>query len=344
MERYSLAVIIPCWNCEPYIGQMLDCLLNQTFSDWKAFLVDDGCTDGTTNIIKEYALKDARINYVLRNRGPKGAQTCRNIGFSLSEGAKYVVFFDADDLIAPYCLQQRVDYLEKHKELDFAIFPAKAFKDDIFDETNLVYGIRFIDDDLQAMLNWNLPMVVWNNIYRRQSLADFGLLWDERLLSLQDSDFNIQAIVKGLHYEYVDGKVDYFYRIVDDGVAKKIRTKQHYDSHVYLLNKTLNSVSNCSKVYDFYLRNHVLLFMDLMKGENGHLTRITKLQWVRKHGWFRIKLLMLPLFGFRGKKRLFSQETSYSRQLSKSWADFMKDNAQRLCMNTNGMVCGERSF
>lgn len=331
MKDFSLAVIIPCWNCEAYIGEMLDCLLNQTFTDWKAFLVDDGCIDGTAAIIRDYALKDARINYVLRNRNPKGAQTCRNIGFELSEGAKYVVFFDADDLIALYCLQQRVEYMEKHQGLDFAVFPAKAFINDIFDETNYVYGIQFVEDDLQAMLNWNLPMVVWNNIYRRWSLVEFDLRWDERLLSLQDSDFNIQVIVRGLHYEYADGNIDYFYRIVDNGIAKKIRTKQHYDSHVYLLNKTLDSVSLFSKSYDFYLRNHVLLFMDLMHENKFHLKQITKLSWVRKHVWFRFKLLILMLLNFRGKKHLFREETEYSRQLSKCWTESMKENGERLC-------------
>lgn len=337
MKDYTLAVIIPCWNCEPYIGQMLDCLLNQTFSDWKAFLVDDGCTDGTATVIKGFSVEDARINYVLRDRGPKGAQTCRNIGFDLSKGARYVVFFDADDLIATCCFEQRVGFMDNHPNLDFGIFPAKAFVNHIWDNANYVYGIRFLEDDLQALLNWNLPMVVWNNIYCRQSLVDYGLAWDEKLLSLQDSDFNIQAIVKGLHYEYAKGNVDYFYRIVNDGIAKKIRTKQHYDSHVYLLNKTLDSVSSFSNNYDFYLKNHVLLFMEIMKEEKKHLRQIINLSWVCKHWWFRSKLLLLMLFNYRGKKHLFKKEVLFSRQLSKCWNESMKKNAERFYMEVKSL-------
>ena len=110
---YTLAVVIPCWNCEQYIGALLDCLLSQTLLDWKAFLIDDWCEDGTAGIIKSYEAKDARIRYYKRDREPKGAQTCRNIGFGLTEGAKYVVFFDSDDLIAPYCFEQRVLAMDK---------------------------------------------------------------------------------------------------------------------------------------------------------------------------------------------------------------------------------------
>ena len=329
MKDYALAVIIPCWNCEPYIGQMLDCLLNQTFSDWKAFLVDDVCTDGTASVIKGIAEQDARINYVLRDRDPKGAQACRNIGFDLSKGARYVVFFDADDLIAPYCFEQRVGFMDNHPNLDFGIFPAKAFVNDIWDNTNYVYGMRFLDDDLQAMLNWNLPMVVWNNIYCRQSLVDYGLAWDENLLSLQDSDYNIQAILKGLRYEYSDNEFDYFYRLVNNGVAKKIRTRQHYDSHVYMLNKILNSVSSYSERYDFYLKNLVLLFWGICQGDIHCLRKITKMSWIRKHWIFFLKLNLLLLLHFRGEKYLFSKEINYSRQMNNGWHVFMSEVVKR---------------
>ena len=330
MKGYTLAVIIPCWNCESYVGELLNCLLNQTFSDWEAFFVDDGCADSTGDVIRKFAARDGRIKYVQRERGPKGAPTCRNIGFDLSQAAKYVIFLDADDLIAPYCFEQRVDYLQNHSQLDFAVFPAKAFKHSIFDETALVYGVRFIADDLQAMLNWNLPMIVCTNIYKRQALVDYALKWDENLLSLQDSDFNIQAMVKGMHYEYADGQVDYFYRRVDSGITKKIRTEQHYHSHIYMLEKTLNSVSSSSLNYDFFLGNHVLLFMDLMRGNLPCLKKITQLSWMRKHWLFRCKLVLLILFRFRGKKHLFKKEVRYSKQMTSRWIEFMKVKAESI--------------
>lgn len=67
IKECNLAVIIPCWNCEDYIGGMLDCLQKQTYSDWKAFIVDDGCTDGTAEIIKHYSANDVRIQKLFKN-------------------------------------------------------------------------------------------------------------------------------------------------------------------------------------------------------------------------------------------------------------------------------------
>lgn len=333
---YFLAVIIPCWNCKPYIGEMLDCLLNQTFTDWKAFLVDDWCTDGTTEIVKEYAAKDARIQYFKRNREPKGAQTCRNIGFELSEGAKYVVFFDADDLIAPYCFEQRVVFMEAHQELGMGVFPAKAFKQNIYDEENNVYGLPFISDDLEAFLNWNLPFTVWTNIYRRDAYNIHSLQWDEKVLSLQDSFFNICALASGIKYAYSDNaKFDYFYRIGHVGVAKKIKTLEHYESHLYYLNRIANIIeNNYGNKYGFFVQNLFLLcLIQVFNCDKSMLNRMIDLSWVKTQYRFRVKLMLYSLFNMRGKSYLFKKHLTYSRSMASKWQDHMKVLAEGFRQN-----------
>ena len=99
----------------------------QTFIDWQAFIVDDGSEDQSEETIKSFEKADPRIHYVKRGTEPKGAQTCRNIGLRLAADSKYILFFDADDVFAPFCSQQRVHYMENHPDLDFAVFPARSF-------------------------------------------------------------------------------------------------------------------------------------------------------------------------------------------------------------------------
>lgn len=328
MKDYSLAVIIPCWNSESYVGAMLDCLFSQSFSDWRAFLIDDGCTDKTPDIIKEYSLRDSRIVYALRNRGPKGAQTCRNIGFDMSEGAKYVVYFDSDDLISPNCFQQRVSYMEDHQECDFAVFPAMAFEEKVFDFHDLFFGKKFLDDSLQAMLNRNLPMVGWTNIYRRDSLVRYNLSWDERLLSMQDSDFNIQSLVSGMVFHFAEGEVDYFYRRTQTGISKKIPSPEHLDSHLCLLSKTLTSVSRSRTNYSFYLKNYVVLFFKFFQATPDKFAELINIPWIRKHVGFYLKLYLYYLSGFRGKKYLFRKQLKYSSELTSRWFSQMKKESE----------------
>lgn len=328
-STYTLGVIIPCWNCEDQIHSTIECLINQSFADWEAFLVDDQSTDSTADIIKAYATKDGRINYVRRNRNPKGAQVCRNTGFDLTEGAKYVVFFDSDDVIAPYCFEQRVAFMQQHPSCDFAIFKAKTFSQSIFEQEAAMYGIEFTDDLLSAMLNWSLPIVGWTNIYKRQSLVDYAICWDEKILSLQDSDFNIQSLISDMQYMFAkDCKVDYFYRKVENGISKKIRTKAHYESHLYLLNKTLTTVSQSTQANDVVLQNNILLFYNLIKQDKESAKKILRLQWLRDRKINYLKMWLYILWGGRGKKYLFPKERNFSREMNQKWHQAIERNIE----------------
>lgn len=71
----------------------------------------------------------------------KGAQSCRNYAINFVNGT-YLIYLDADDLIASYCFEQRVDYLENHPELDFAVFPMIGFKKQLMDVDTILYGYR----------------------------------------------------------------------------------------------------------------------------------------------------------------------------------------------------------
>ena len=304
-HSYKVAVIIPSWNSSQYIGFMLDCLLTQTYQDWKAFVVDDQSTDSSLGIVQTYHNKDERIEVFVRNRMPKGAQTCRNIGFELSKDAEYIIWLDADDLIAPYCLEQRVAYMERHSELDFGVFPAVTFENHIWEDTGWCYGFPFFEDSLKAMLSWTLPMVGWTNIYRRQSLIEVSHKWDEKLLSLQDSDFNIQSILLGLKFDYAvkDGAyVDYFYRSKNttQRISSKIRSKEHLDSHLYLLSKLSTSFLKINeKEMKQNIEMYYFKFAKLFKMSNRHYAKFVKIPWIKQNKLFWLRLILWEKLDFR---------------------------------------------
>ena len=93
-----LSVIIPIYNSGLYIKTCLDSLLNQTFTDWQAILIDDGSTDDSGRIIDKYQQLDARFIAVhIENAGVSNA---RNVGLNMVEG-EYFTFLDSDDYIEP---------------------------------------------------------------------------------------------------------------------------------------------------------------------------------------------------------------------------------------------------
>lgn len=339
----KLSVIIPCWNCENEIAQMLDCILQQSFQDWQVICVDDQSTDNTLHVLQDYLNKDNRIHCIVRNRDPKGAQACRNIGFDLSEGAEYVIWFDADDLISPYCFEQRVSYMERHPNLDFGVFPAKTFKNDIWDKDKVkCYGFPFFEDSLGALLNWTITMVGWTNIYRRTSLVLCEHKWDEKIQSMQDSDFNIQSIIKGLKYNYavIEGaKVDYFHRLEQNkcSVSHGIHTIPHFDSHIYYLRKITESLSKeQKKKYKENLQLYFLSFAEILAKAPSYYNKLLSISWVKNYYSFYIRLKLWAVFGFRFGHKLFLRDILKKRNVIwESWKKQMKNQTHDIIANKN---------
>jgi glycosyltransferase involved in cell wall biosynthesis len=247
MNKGLISVVIPVYNVEQYLPKTLDCILEQTYTNWELILVDDGSTDGSVEVAKTYCEKDRRVLFVQRESLPKGAPHCRNIGLSLAKG-DYVIYLDSDDIIAPYCFQQRIDFIEAN-ECDFAVFPLMGFYNKLFDAHGMIFGYKPEGDSVVALLRRTLPFVVVSNIYKRKRLVESGVTWDMDLKSYQDSDYNLQVIRAGLSYKISNLLPDYFYRLsVTNSICKKLYTVSNCQSQIGFLQKQ-TAIYGTNKVY-----------------------------------------------------------------------------------------------
>ena len=98
-----ISVIIPVYNVENYLGECLDSVLRQTYSDFELLLIDDGSRDTSGGICDEYARKDSRISVIHKENG--GVSSARNLGLQNAKG-EFVAFVDADDVIADTYLEK----------------------------------------------------------------------------------------------------------------------------------------------------------------------------------------------------------------------------------------------
>ncbi len=101
----KVSVIIPVYNVEAYLRQCLDSVVNQTLKDIEIICVDDGSTDGSAAILKEYATKDERIKILTQSNS--GAGAARNAGIARATG-EWITFCDADDWIEPDAIEKMV--------------------------------------------------------------------------------------------------------------------------------------------------------------------------------------------------------------------------------------------
>lgn len=97
-----VTIIIPVYNLEDYLPACVDSVLNSTYRDFELILVDDGSTDGSSEICDQYAVKDSRVRVI---HGPnEWVSAARNKGLEVATG-EYVTFVDGDDVIHPRMLE-----------------------------------------------------------------------------------------------------------------------------------------------------------------------------------------------------------------------------------------------
>lgn len=96
-----ISIIIPVYNCENYLSKCLNSVINQTFKDIEIICINDGSTDNSLEILKQYAQKDSRIIIISQENRKQGA--ARNRGLDIAKG-NYITFVDSDDWVdSDYC-------------------------------------------------------------------------------------------------------------------------------------------------------------------------------------------------------------------------------------------------
>ena len=123
----DISVIIPVYNVEQYLSKCLDSVINQDFDSFEIIIVDDGSTDGSMKIAKEYATKyQNKIKLIIQeNKGLGGA---RNTGIREANG-NYIMFVDSDDSIKQGSLSYLYDEIQK-ADADIAFFGIEFVKND----------------------------------------------------------------------------------------------------------------------------------------------------------------------------------------------------------------------
>lgn len=114
-----ISVIIPLYNSEKFMNKCIDSVINQSYKNLEIFLVNDGSTDGTLKLCKQYAIKDERIKIIDKQNG--GAASARNVALDVCNG-DYISFIDSDDWIEKNTYEFLLDEIKK--ECDLIIFTA----------------------------------------------------------------------------------------------------------------------------------------------------------------------------------------------------------------------------
>ncbi len=135
-----VSVVMIFLNGQPFIEEAVESVLTQTYRNWELLLVDDGSSDGSTELTQRYAAEDpGRVRYLCHaEHANRGMSVSRNVGIKAAHGL-YLAFLDADDAWLPQKLQQQVALLEAHREAGMVYGPAEywySWNDEPLDRQN----------------------------------------------------------------------------------------------------------------------------------------------------------------------------------------------------------------
>jgi glycosyltransferase involved in cell wall biosynthesis len=198
-----VSVVIPSYNCAKYVGEAIESVFNQTYSNYEIIVIDDGSTDNTREVLEKY---HDRVHYVYQKN--QGVSVARNHGIELAQG-EFVAFLDADDYFFPDKL-----------EAQMAIFEAKPHAGIVHSGWRRVNSEgEFIQDvqpwenvpylDLEMWLRWK-PVLPSAMIFRREWLIKAGG-FDPRFPPAEDTDLALRLAYLGCETEWLR-QITVFYR------------------------------------------------------------------------------------------------------------------------------------
>lgn len=255
----KISIIIPVYNTQKYLKRCLDSINKQTYQNYEVILVDDGSTDNSLNICREYAKLDQR--YIVISKKNSGVSDSRNIGINEATG-KYITFIDSDDDLEEYHLFNLIKLLQTtNSQMAITSFNKVInMKKELIDQSDIKITVtnklHYLDMLLSRFAGAYYG-AVWNKVYLYEIIKCNKISFNIEVDFFEDYMFNIEYL------KYVD-KVSIshtpsynYYVEVLNSISKKYRNTQEMAmiyKHIYYLHKELvySSSINKIKVFNFY--------------------------------------------------------------------------------------------
>lgn len=206
----AVSIIIPVFNTHEFLRTCLDSVLGQTLRDIEVICVDDGSTDGSTDILREIADRDARVRLVFHAEN-KGVSAARNAGLAIATG-DYVGFVDSDDTVCETYFASLYASCRANK--------ADMAKGIYFSEDATVHAEQLAYNEKVAADKYAFTINFTTAVYRREMLVKNGIVFPEDTRNGEDIVF----LIKAVHFANAVTSVpdaQYIYRQRDDSASRQ---------------------------------------------------------------------------------------------------------------------------
>ena len=255
MTSGLISIIIPCYNKDDYIGDTLDTLLSQSYTNWECIIIDDGSSDNSRQVAESFCSKDSRITYSWKENS--GVADTRNKGIGFSTG-DFIMFLDADDTLSAEKLSVTIEAFTKNPEIDVVysnfLF---IFNNDFTKPRKPSFRVKLKKDAYTDIIkSWDSTLLVPIHacVYRRSFLLKNNIVFCNILKNKEDWDFLIQVAMATDKFLYIDQYLC-SYRVVPQSRSAKVGTMIIGTDelfHKHMNSKSINSIA-------FNLRYRIIL-------------------------------------------------------------------------------------
>lgn len=269
--KIKVSVIMPVYNAANYLGQAVETVLSQTLTDIELICIDDGSTDSSLSVLKEFQGKDERVRIVTENNA--GPSVARNKGIVRARG-EYMIFLDADDVYESTLLEALYN-MAREKELDIAVASFDIMNNkkgkltpatpenhgEIFSGGAVVSKNEFPDYILQSTTGY-----VWNKLFNSSFIKEKELSFAPELYVFEDVHFVCTSISLAARIAKTD-TVLIHHRVYSDQSRPKLFKKyysqvpvvylkikeflMHHGTYIPLTRSFLNlSAGRCYKIFN----------------------------------------------------------------------------------------------
>lgn len=247
--KIKVSVVIPVYNVKNYLHDCLDSLLHQTLTDLEIICVDDGSTDGSAQILDEYARIDPRI--IVIHQKNAGAGAARNNGIRAARG-HYIGFVDSDDIVLPNMyelLYQKAISCDADMVITGQVNTAVG--DPIqFPLENFKFTARALElDSFKAV---DFPDILrnvflWNRIYSREFWLNHHLIIPEGRRFAEDILICTQTSVLAERIGYVKGPLYWYRNAREDSLSDTLAKSSRKLDYIVALKETKDFLINTNK-------------------------------------------------------------------------------------------------
>lgn len=232
-EFPTISVIIPVYNTEKYLENCLKSVVNQSYKNLEIIIVNDGSTDNSLKICKEFAAINSRIQIISKGNG--GISSARNLGLEKCSG-DYVSFIDSDDWIHPETYQKLIPFLIN--PVDLVVFNFLCFYA-YTPHWQLPESTIASELNKHELFNNYLErgFYVWRNLYNINILKN--IYFDEQVLFLEDVYFGIKIFNQVNNSIFVDIPLVAYNESNVSSLTRSTYKKGHFntiDANIQLLN------------------------------------------------------------------------------------------------------------